>query len=148
MYISTKNLQNLLQQINHDFAHGLRKYNPNPQDIVNKICIEIEVVRAGTRGRNTFTDNIIPYMADIFQTELKKQQKYSSIRILTDAKVVKQRNEVVNWVIHTTKTLKYPAELAHIAIYIIDAYMSVRVPSKFMLLGVTALHIAGKLVSK
>ncbi len=149
LYMNTRHVHDILQQINHDFAKGLRKYNPDPQDIVHKICIEFEVSRAGNRGRNTFSDNIIPYMADIFQTELKKQEKYNCMTssILTDVKVVKQRKEVVKWILRTTKAFKYPAEVAHLAVYIIDAYLNVRLPSKFMLLGVTALHIAGKLVS-
>ncbi|CAL8088313.1 unnamed protein product [Orchesella dallaii] len=113
---------------------------------------EIDLLRAGGRGRHSLNVGMMPYLSEIFQHELTKEANYGATwmtKPLTKQDVCTKRNELAKWVCKTAgENLKYPAETAHLAVYLIDAFLhkGCKITSSAMgLLGIAALQIAGKL---
>ncbi|ODN04310.1 Cyclin-A3-1 [Orchesella cincta] len=120
-------------------------------DLREKVPENLGICRVGRRGRNTLNDGMMPYISEIFQHEMSKEGSYSAnwmTKTLTKVDDCSKRNELVKWVCRVAaETFKYPAETAHLAVYLIDAYLNTERVSTtgWALLGICALQIASKL---
>lgn len=158
LFEHVRDAKSLMDKITLTLGYGFDVSNPIDPNI-EEIFREMEVIApVGKRGRNIVSTSMLPYLKVILDVELKKQSKYDwSVTPISPADLG-NRNKIVAWILRVSLIINYPAETVHLAVYIVDKYLSKRNGGQKklkynswsnpppLLLGITALHIAGKMV--
>lgn len=160
IYSNILNAAGIIERIQYDFKHGISQETSSMEYLSNEFVF-CSIGERGKRSlssnnptlvRNPVDEDMAIYLEEIFKHELvveaNYQKKYQTL-MMTKSVSSKRRDDVVTWIRKTGMKLLYPADTSHLAVSFLDAFLSVKEPglNEWTLLGLTCLHIAGKLVS-